>query len=142
MRRTSMRELVAMGLAGALALAAACGSSKESEERARVERAEADVVTEHARMEELAARVKATAAEEQMRSLARDVRALESAMKTLDDRLATTTAALAAAKTQEDRDRVAARLADIQRDRAELQARIDKFRAGLSLRCPPDNPGC
>jgi hypothetical protein len=125
----STRGLVALGLAGALVLGA-CGSSKEpaAEERARIER---EVAADVARMRELSARVSAEGDELKKTEVTKELEGLSRSMKTLDDRLSAATDQLAAAKTPEDRERIAARLAAIGRDKAELQQRIDELRASL-----------
>ncbi len=70
------------------------------------------------------------------------VNGLIAAQKDLDKQMAESERQLAAATSQADRDKVAARQADIRRQQREAQARLDKVKAGVKLRCPPDQPLC
>jgi hypothetical protein len=60
----------------------------------------------------------------------------------LDNQMKESERQLAAATSQADRDKVAARQAEIRRQQREAQRRLDKVKAGVKLRCPPDQPLC
>ena len=70
------------------------------------------------------------------------VDALKAAQRELDKQMRESEQELAAATTQTDRDRVAERQREIRRQQREAQARLDKVKAGVKLRCPPDQPLC
>jgi flagellar basal body-associated protein FliL len=70
------------------------------------------------------------------------VDALIAAQKDLDNQMRESERQLAAATSQADRDKVAARQAEIRRQQREAQARLDKVKAGVKLKCPPDQPLC
>jgi hypothetical protein len=70
------------------------------------------------------------------------VDALIAAQKDLDNQMRESERQLAAATSQADRDKVAARQAAIRAQQREAQARLDKVKAGVKLRCPPDQPLC
>ena len=74
--------------------------------------------------------------------LKRQLDELNSTVAALNKEMADADQALAAASTKADRDRVAGQQAEIRRKQAEAQKRIDKVRAGVKLRCPPDQPLC
>jgi Tfp pilus assembly protein FimV len=87
-------------------------------------------------------RKKAAQAENERRELARQLDELNSTVEALNKEMAAADQALAAASTKADRDRVAGQQAEIRRKQAEAQARINKVRAGVKLKCPPDQPLC
>jgi hypothetical protein len=70
------------------------------------------------------------------------VDALIAAQRDLDNQMRESERQLAAATSQADRDKVAARQAAIRAQQREAQARLDKVKAGVKLRCPPDQPLC
>lgn len=106
-------------------------ASDEADRRARA--------SEAAKLE---ANVKREKAEAEQRELARQLTELNTTVEALNKEMADADNALAAASTKADRDRVAAQQAEIRRKQAEAQARINKVRAGVRLKCPPDQPLC
>jgi hypothetical protein len=60
----------------------------------------------------------------------------------LDNQMKESERQLAAASSQAERDKVAARQAEIRRQQRAAQDRLDKVKAGVKLKCPPDQPLC
>jgi hypothetical protein len=81
-------------------------------------------------------------AQADQRELARQLDEVNATVADLNKEMAEAGKALAAASTKADRDRVAAQQAAIRRKQAEAQARINKIRAGVKLKCPPEQPLC
>ena len=95
-------------------------------------------------MEECKAKAEGIARQKQIETalLKAQVDGLISALSDLDNQMKESERQHAAATSQADRDRVAARQAEIRRQQREAQARLDKVKAGFQLRCPPDQPLC
>jgi len=106
------------------------------------EKAEADKRSAQARIEADEAKKKAAQKDRETEELKRTVDALIAAQKDLDGQMRESERQLAAATSQADRDKVAARQAEIRRQQREAQARLDKVKAGVKLKCPPDQPLC
>lgn len=82
------------------------------------------------------------AAEQAQADLKRQVDDMTAELGKLDDQMRESERQLAAASTNAERDKVAARQAEIRRQQREAQAKLDKIKAGVKLRCPPENPLC
>ena len=133
-----------MRLAAVLvALLAACSDDGSNANdvlprRAAEERARADLArAEQARAEEMA-RLR----ERETAELKAHVEGLIAAMTEDDAQMSDAERQLAAATTQADRDAVRARIDELRRQQRELQTRLDKIKAGVKLKCPPDQPLC
>jgi hypothetical protein len=88
------------------------------------------------------AKKKADAAEAEKVALKQTVDALIAASEDLDRQMKESERQLSAATSQADRDKVAARQAEIRRQQKVAKDRLDKVKAGVKLRCPPDQPLC
>jgi hypothetical protein len=106
------------------------------------EKAEADKKRQEAEIAREKADQVAKQKEKETAELKATVDALINAQKDLDNQMRESERQLAAATSQADRDKVAARQAEIRRQQREAQARLDKVKAGVKLKCPPDQPLC
>jgi len=106
------------------------------------EKAEADKKRREAEIAAEKDREIAKQKDQETRELKATVDALIAAQKDLDNQMRESERQLAAATSQADRDKVAARQAEIRRQQREAQARLDKVKAGVKLKCPPDQPLC
>jgi flagellar basal body-associated protein FliL len=109
-------------------------SSREADESAAKERA--------AQIEKEKAEAVAKQKEQETAELKAQVDGLIAAINDLDNQMKESERQLAAATTQADRDKVAARQAEIRRQQRVAKERLDKVKAGVKLRCPPDQPLC
>lgn len=129
--------VVAVGIFAVITAAAVIfmvQSSNKADEEARRRQAAQE---EQAKAEAIARQKEIETAE-----LKAQVDGLIAALADLDNQMKESERQLAAATTQADRDKVAARQAEIRRQQREAQARLDKVKAGVKLRCPPDQPLC
>ena len=78
----------------------------------------------------------------QTRVRARSLRERYTALADLDNQMKESERQLTAATSQAERDKVAARQAEIRRQQRAAQERLDKVKAGVKLKCPPDQPLC
>jgi hypothetical protein len=106
------------------------------------EKAEADKKRQEAELRAEQDRKIREQKEKETAELKATVDGLIAAQKDLDNQMRESERQLAAATTQADRDKVAARQAEIRRQQREAQARLDKVKAGVKLKCPPDQPLC
>ena len=106
------------------------------------EKAEADKKRQEAELRAQEDRKLREQKEKETAELKATVDALIAAQKDLDNQMRESERQLAAATSQADRDKVAARQAEIRRQQREAQARLDKVKAGVKLKCPPDQPLC
>jgi hypothetical protein len=106
------------------------------------EKAEADKKRQEAEVAREKADQISKQKEKETAELKATVDGLIAAQKDLDNQMRESERQLAAATTQADRDKVAARQAEIRRQQREAQARLDKVKAGVKLKCPPDQPLC
>lgn len=88
------------------------------------------------------AKKKADAAQAEKEELKRTVDSLIAASEDLDRQMKESERQLEAATSQADRDKVAARQAEIRRQQKVAKDRLDKVKAGVRLKCPPDQPLC
>ena len=115
----------------------ACGSSKDESPHAKMERDRAAAQSEKDRA--YAARRNA---EEQVQKLELEVEEFRNRLAQLGKDLDAADRDLLAAKTQAQRDAVAARQAELRLEQAKVQADIDRARAKIKPKCPPDKPLC
>lgn len=80
--------------------------------------------------------------EQETAELKKTVDNLIAMLSDLDNQMKESERQLAAASSQAERDKVAARQAEIRRQQRAAQDRLDKVKAGVKLRCPPDQPLC
>lgn len=106
------------------------------------EKAEADKKRQEAELRAEQDRKIREEKEKETAELKATVDGLIAAQKDLDNQMRESERQLAAATSQADRDKVAARQAEIRRQQREAQARLDKVKAGVKLKCPPDQPLC
>lgn len=81
-------------------------------------------------------------AEADTRELARELSELNEVLGALDKEATALEQRLAAARTKAERKQVAAAREEVQRTQAEAKARLNKVRAGIRLKCPPNQPLC
>jgi colicin import membrane protein len=80
--------------------------------------------------------------EQETAELKAQVDGLIAALADLDNQMKESERQLTAATSQAERDKVAARQAEIRRQQRAAQERLDKVKAGVKLKCPPDQPLC
>lgn len=95
-----------------------------------------------AQVEEAKAKEIAKQKEQETAELKKTVDNLIAMLSDLDNQMKESERQLAAASTQAERDKVAGRQAEIRRQQRAAQDRLDKVKAGVKLRCPPDQPLC
>ncbi len=129
--------VVAMLVLAAITVGAVLFYVQRSNEKALADRKAQDAKVQSEKDRDIAAqKIKETA------ELKAQVDGLISALSDLDNQMKESERQLGAASSQADRDKVAARQAEIRRQQREAQARLDKVKAGVKLRCPPDQPLC
>ena len=140
-----MRRLVLVVLA-----LAACGSSSDREEDLRRREREVELKEREQLLREYEAaksdRDRASDdlrnAEAMQRTIEQEVEAFRAKIIDLGAQLDEANAALVASRTAAGRDAASARVAELQRQRDAIQAEIDKRRAKVKPKCPPDQPLC
>jgi len=95
-----------------------------------------------AQIEQAKAEKLAKQKEQETAELKAQVDGLIAALGELDNQMKESERQLASATSQADRDKVAARQAEIRRQQRVAQDRLDKVKAGVKLKCPPDQPLC
>lgn len=132
-----MKSLLA--LVGALVLAA-CGDDSSSDPRqARREAIEARAQAEYEQAQSMRW---AAMANDEARKLKEQVDAVTAELGKLDAQMKEAELQLTEAKTAAERDLIARRLGPLHTKQRELIARLDKIKAGVKVKCPPDNPLC
>lgn len=109
-------------------------SSRKADEEAKRRQA--------AQEEQAKAEAIAKQKEKETAELKAQVDGLIAAIADLDNQMRESERQLAAATSQADRDKVAARQAEIRKQQRLAQERLDKVKAGVRLKCPPDQPLC
>jgi hypothetical protein len=127
---------------GVLALAG-CGDDGSSDPVNRVKReAVRDRMRAEAEMERDLADARAKAAERETAKLKAQVDGLIEVSEQLNAEMMAAQADLAAARSEAERAAVQAKMTEIRARQRVAQERIDKVKAGVKLKCPPDQPLC
>ena len=136
--------MLILGLSTAVGLGACSNDpgdgARRLQEQAEVDRA--DAVRRAAEADAEKARQAMVAAQAEQRELGRQLTELTATATQLAEDTQEVEQALAAAKTQADRDRLAAQRTELARRRAEAKRRIDAARVRVKSRCPPEQPLC
>ena len=109
--------------------------SRDDADKAAARQRQADA--DRVKAEEIAKQKERETAE-----LKAQVDGLIAALADLDNQMKESERQLSAATNQAERDKVAARQAEIRRQQRAAQERLDKVKAGVKLKCPPDQPLC
>ena len=128
---------------GVLALAG-CGDDGSAEPgyRERKELEKQRALMEEAVLERDKAEALARAKERETAELKAQVDALIAEMTELDVQMNLAQAELAAARSEAERATAQAKMSEIRARQKQVRDRLDRVKAGVKLKCPPDKPLC
>ncbi len=129
--------VVAMLIFAAITVGAVLFMVQRSNEKERAEAAQKQAEEDREKADAIAKQKSQETAD-----LKAQLESLSEAVELLDKQMAEADRQLASATNEADRQKVRERQAAINASKREAQARINKVRAGVKLKCPPDQPLC